>query len=404
MADAVQGPKVPTELRDGYEVHAAALRAGLQVALYPRQVLITREVGSGREASFVHGIPETAQLGPVTYAQDKRMRRALMESADLPIPRGVTFSVGRGVQGAKDFARKVGYPVVVKPAVGDNAIEVFAGICDDHELDAAIERLRVTPSERETFTRAAYGLTELREPGEEDGRIVVPPGYRFLVEQHLRGTYLRVLVVGDTAHSAVVCPGSPGLEPVRDAREVSDDVHPTIFDLAVRALRSIPGLPLAAVDFVLDDYRRPAHDQNISIVEFSERPGLAVQATVSSQASARLGERILLEHLDSAGITAELIGDVVSVRWSAHALPDPARAEEAVRIFCKASAVAAGPGETDAVEGALHLDLHGPAHQIARLTELLLDGKLDGHRAMFVGAQPIAPRSIKAASSIQPSS
>src|SRR5690625_2892029 len=201
---------MPPELRDGFEVHAAALRNGFHTSLYPRQVLIVRDEG-GNERSFIHGIPETAQLGPVTYAQDKRMRRALMEAAGLPIPRGGTFSVGRGVAEAKKFAARTGYPVVVKPAIGDNAIEVFADIDTDEQFDQAIERLRVPPSERDSFTRAAYGLTELREPGEEDGRIVVPPGYRFLVEEHVHGDYLRILVIDGAVCSAMITDGSPSI-------------------------------------------------------------------------------------------------------------------------------------------------------------------------------------------------
>jgi ABC-type transport system substrate-binding protein len=45
--------------------------------------------------------------------------------AGLPVPKGATFSVGRGVRDAKNFAERIGYPVVVKPAMGDNAIETF---------------------------------------------------------------------------------------------------------------------------------------------------------------------------------------------------------------------------------------------------------------------------------------
>src|SRR5690625_1231069 len=153
-------PGLGADLRDGYEVHAAALRRGMNVVLYPRQVLVASDQ-SGEELAFVHGVPETSSLGPVTYAQDKRMRRALLERAGLPVPRGTTFSVGRGVAGAKKFAERIGYPVVVKPAIGDNAIETFADLQTEEQFDAAIDRLRIPPSERETFTRAAYGLTEL---------------------------------------------------------------------------------------------------------------------------------------------------------------------------------------------------------------------------------------------------
>lgn len=378
---------IPTELRDGFEVHAAALRHGLDVALYPRQVLIARDRRSGQELSFVHGIPETAQLGPVTYAQDKRMRRALMESAGLPIPRGVTFSVGRGVAAAKKFAERIGYPVVIKPAIGDNAIEVFAGIQNEDEFDEAVDKLRVTPSERETFTRAAYGLTELREPGEEDGRPVVPPGYRFLVEDHVHGTYLRMLVLNSAVHSAVLTDGSPGLGPIEPGREVLDEVHPSLLQMAVRALAAIPGLPLAAVDFVVEDHQRASQDQQAWIVEFSERPGLALQAAASEPDSAKFGDRILRHHAEQAGIALRNAGDTVSVRWCAEAVPDTSAAQEAIESYAQATSLQLQLEPHDPVEGWVGGQVTGPAPAVTWLSETLLEGTLDGHRAMFVRAQ-----------------
>lgn len=380
---------IPTELRDGFEVHAAALRHGLDVALYPRQVLIARDPDSGKELSFVHGIPESAQLGPVTYAQDKRMRRALMESAGLPIPRGVTFSVGRGVNAAKQFAERIGYPVVVKPAIGDNAIEVFAGINNEDEFDEAVDKLRVTPSERETFTRAAYGLTELREPGEEDGRIVVPPGYRFLVEEHVHGSYLRMLVLNHAVHSAVLTDGSPGLGPIKPGREVLDEVHPSLLQLAVRAVAAVPGLPLAAVDLVVEDHQRAADKQQARIVEFSERPGLALQAASSAHQSAELGDNILQSHFSDMDLEPKAQHENVVVQWSVEAVPDPDRATRLILATANDSGIGVGKVEINKIEGCISSILSGSANRIAELSELLLQGSLDGIRAMHSKAVQI---------------
>src|SRR5699024_6140981 len=115
---------------DGVLLLRAALRYGLDVSLYPRQILLASAAGLP-ELSFVHGLPGTSGLGPVTYAQDKRMRRALMERSGIPVPRGATFTMGRGVNGAKKFASELGFPVVIKPAIGDNVIETFRNLHDD---------------------------------------------------------------------------------------------------------------------------------------------------------------------------------------------------------------------------------------------------------------------------------
>lgn len=376
-------PELGADLWDGYEVHAAALRRRLDVVLYPRQVLIASD-HTGAELAFVHGVPETSSLGPVTYAQDKRMRRALLERASIPIPRGTTFSVGRGVDNAKRFAEKIGYPVVVKPAVGDNAIETFADLQTEDEFDAAVDKLRVPPSERETFTRAAYGLTELREPGEEDGRVVVPPGYRFLVEDHVYGQYVRFLVLYGEVHSAIHCPGSPSLEYTRPNRDLGDEVHPTIQQIAVNALAALPGVSVGAVDIVLTDHQRDAAEQDLWVVEVSERPGLAVQAAIARQLSARYSDAILEGLAILRKMNLSETTEVVTVEWQAEAIPDLSNAVSALNGFCATYGLKSEIETRDEVEGIAAGRVQGPAGHIARMSELLLAGEMDGHRAMLV--------------------
>lgn len=370
------------DVRDGYEVHRAALRHGLDVVLYPRQVMMVSS--ADLEISFIHGIPLSTSLGAVTFAQDKRMRRALMERAELPVPKGATFSVGRGIVDAKRFIERIGYPVVVKPAMGDNAIEVFAGVTDEEQLEAAIDFLRTPPAERDTFTRAAYALTELREPGEEDGRVVVPPGYRFLIEEHLRGEYVRFLVMDGLVRSVVHCPGTPASAWSDSPRDIIGETHPTLLQMALDAAKAMPGLTVSAVDMVVTDHRRPVHEQSASIVEFSERPGLAVQAAVSAELSGQLGEILLQHGATYAGIEVPEPRDEVAVEFHAEAIPDLDGTVAAIADAARQTGLAGHIEITDRVDGVAQGFIQGDAGSIARLGESLLDGRLAGHRAMLV--------------------
>jgi UDP-N-acetylmuramoyl-tripeptide--D-alanyl-D-alanine ligase len=383
----VQAGTLAMDVRDGFEVHQAALRRGMNVLLFPRQVMMATTADGEHELTFIHGIPQTSTLGAVTYAQDKRMRRALLERAGLPVPKGATFSVGRGVRDAKNFAERIGYPVVVKPAMGDNAIETFAGVSDEEQLDAAIDYLRTPPTERATFTRAAYALTELREPGEEDGRVVVPPGYRFLVEEHIRGDYVRFLVVRGLVRSVVHCFGLPGSASADGGRDILGEVHPTLLQLAIDAAQALPGLSVAAVDMVVADYRRPAAGQRVAVVELSERPGLVAQAGVSDELSQRLGDVILSMHADEENVAVGEPRDEVCVEIHAEAIPDLDGAIEALATAARGLGLTGRMEVTDRVEGVIDGILQGPAEGIAWLAEALLDGKLEGHRAMLVEAR-----------------
>ncbi|NEE04094.1 hypothetical protein [Phytoactinopolyspora halotolerans] len=384
---------LPPEVRDGYEVHAAALRRGLDVALYPRQVMMAGG-GENDEMAFIHGVPESSSLGSVTYAQDKRMRRALLERAELPLPKGATFSVGRGIKDAKNFVERLGYPVVVKPAMGDNAIETFPGIRNEEQLDAAIDYLMTPPTERDTFVRAAYALTELREPGEEDGRVVVPPGYRFLIEEHVHGEYVRLLVVDGLVRSVVHCPGPPSVAAAEHGRDILGEVHPTLQQLAIDAVQAMPGLGVAAVDIVVGDYQRPAAGQGVWIVELSERPGLAVQADVAEELSQFLGDVILTHGAAVGDLSLEEARDDVAVEFHAEAIPDLDGAVAALADAARDFGITGHVGVTDRVEGVADGLLQGSARHIAWLSEMLLDGRLNGHRAMLVEERQVEPGSF----------
>ncbi|WP_166354824.1 hypothetical protein [Phytoactinopolyspora limicola] len=376
--------RLTPEVRDGFEVHQAALRRALDVVLYPRQVLMVSSADGGHELSFIHGIPRASTLGSVTYAQDKRMRRALLERADVPVPKGATFSVGRGIKEAKAFAARLGYPVVVKPAMGDNAIETFADVRDEEQFDIAIDYLRTPPTERPTFTRAAYALTELREPGEEEGRVVVPPGYRFLVEERVRGEYLRFLVVDGLVRSVVHCARPPGTGLGQPGRDILGETHPALQQLAIDAVRAVPGLVVASVDIVARGYQRPVSPDEAWVVEFSERPGLAVQAEVAPELSQQLGDVILSHYATADGLELDDPRDDVAVEFHAEAIPDLDGAVEALAAAGRDLGLTGYVEIRDRVDGTAAGVMQGAPQHIAWLSEALLDGKLGGHRAMLV--------------------
>ncbi|AYY11926.1 hypothetical protein EF847_03580 [Actinobacteria bacterium YIM 96077] len=385
MPDPTASSQLAAPIRDGHEIHQAALRHGLNVVLYPRQVLMVTTPDGEHELSFIHGIPQSSTLAAVTYAQDKRMRRAHLERAGVPVPRGATFSVGRGLNDAKNFAERIGYPIVVKPAMGDNAIETFHNVLDEDQFDRAIDYLRTPPTERDTFVRSAYALTELREPGEEEGRVVVPPGYRFLIEEQVKGEYIRILVVGGEARSAVLLPVPPSsMESSEAGQDVFDELHATARQLAADAIRAVPGLTVGFVDLVVTDHRHPVADQHAWVVELGERPGLSAQASVSGELSQAGGASILRHHAGERSIDLPDPQDDVAVEFHAAAVPDLDGAVTVIAEIARSMELSGYIEITDRVEGIADGVLQGPAQHIAWLAEMLVDGTLAGHSAMLV--------------------
>jgi hypothetical protein len=373
---------MPAGLRDGYEVHRAALRYGFDVGLYPRQVLIATQPGQQGALSFVHGVPQASTLAAATYAQDKRMRRELFSRAGVPIPPGDTFAIGKEIERAREFARTVGYPVVVKPAVGDNMSEVLHA-ANERQLHEAIEYLRVPEAERPTFSRSAYALTLLLEPDEEDGRTVAPANYQFLVERRPSGQYLRFLVLGDEVVSSLRRLGGQSGAAAHYSL-LAADVHPSLLSLAVRACHAVPGLSVAAVDITVADYTQPAASQEVRVVEFAERPNLSAQASVSEDLSHQLGEKILAYAAAGSGVAPLTARDEISIDFRIEGAADIVGVTDAIGADAVRLGLAVGVAATDPVEGITDGRADGPPGGIAELFELLVGERLHGQRAMLV--------------------
>lgn len=376
--DTVQ---VPLALRDGYEVHRAALAAGLDVVLLPRQVML---VGEGRgtvgRTAFSHGVPQDTTLSGATFAQDKRMRRDLMSKAGYRVVKGATFSVGRSRQAARRYAERLGYPVMVKPAIGDNMSEVIDGIADADQLDDAVDSYVTPPSERPGHTRAAYGLTELREPGvDEEGRVVVPPGYRFIVEKQPKGEYLRALVLDDEVLAVLHL--REGISSTGEAIvEVTETVHPSVIDIAAGAAASIPGVLLCTVDLAVPNHTAETPQKRGIIAEYSERPWLGLYDDAAPTLAERVAERLLRRSVPELGEPLRHVN--ISAEMMLEGAVDPAAMVAALNGY-PVDSVTIDVEVTDTAMGRIGGRVDGPPEKIAALAETLLDEGIKGQRAML---------------------
>lgn len=369
-------------LRDGYEVHCAALERGMDITLLPRQVLM---VGSGNpiigDASFVHGVPQSTSVAGVTYVQDKRVRRALLEREGFTVPRGATFSIGRSARAAVAFAERIGYPVVVKPTMGDNAIGVIPSIDTIGQLQEAIEYFHTPLEDRDDFTRASYAMTELREPGMRDGVPAAPPSYRFLVEREIKGQYVRLLIIDGTVRNAMYCPEGPWNADTAGVQDVTRQIHPSLSDYAVAAARVIPGLAVVAVDLVVPDFRAATAREEPHIVEYSERPWLGLQATHSAALAQDLAAQILRSELRSKP-TLE-VRDSVSLNVKIDGAVAPEAFRQAFVAKSSKLGLKSSLAVTDPALGHITGQLMGGAREVAWLMETALDEGIDGQRAML---------------------
>jgi hypothetical protein len=386
-------------LEDGYRVHAAILARGFDVLLLPRQVLVAGPAGEHPGLlSFVHGVPAASTLSAVTYAQDRRVRRAMLERAKLPTPTGATFSF-RGLRDAQRYIKRLGYPIALKEVVGENPSVMVPNIRDDAELARAIEYLRLLPSQSSStatsVTRSAYALTNLLEQEEDEaGRKLAAPRTRFLAERYLPGPCLRMLVLGGEVLATLHRPPRGDRRAAMPWDAEGGKAHPEFLDAPRKAAASLPGLAAASVDLIVEDIRKSPKEQKYYVVEISERPHLETYVAVYPDLDRVLGDAILMHELRRLGLAAGKPAASIAVEFRAESLPDAQAMTPLLARSCDRLGLTGYAGVRDLVEGVVEGVVQGDPHDIALIAEGLLNGAIGGQRAMVIEERQRAPEPL----------
>ena len=282
-------------------VHAAWLR-GIPVAVMPGHVQLGWGANAQRMDSSLTG--RTSSIA-VRTARDKHLTGRLLGAAGIPVP---PSALVRGGAQALEAARKLGWPVVVKPSSQDQGIAVVPGIGSEALLQRAFdEAARYSPGgvivqkhvdgddHRLLVVGGRLLMATRRSPGGVTGDGVAT--VRQLVERvnadPRRGTDKRSLMMAiGLDEEAVGCLAEQGLtaEAVPEvgrfvrlrrtanisrggsAQDVSARVHPDNRGVCERAAR-IVGLDIAGVDFICPDISKSWREVGGAICEVNAMPG-----------------------------------------------------------------------------------------------------------------------------------
>jgi hypothetical protein len=379
----VEGVQLPSPLLDGYQVHRAALARGLAVLALPRQVMLAGEEASlPAQVSFTHGVPQSSGLSAVTFAQDQRLRRALLERARVPKPKGATFS-WRSIGKAQRWASNNGYPVVVKEGVGENPPRAIRNVASSEELREAFDELR----RREVADRspgsnphiAGYATTRLTFGYDEEGNEVAPLRSRFLVEEDVIGRCLRVFVIGGAVVAAVELDADYAF----GVRDVTDELTAEAAEICGRAVQSIPGLACATVDATTVPGGGDAAS-DLVVTSISERPRTETYATASSGLDAQIGNAILEHELKLSGLSLFPTVKTIESNLEIEGLRHSTEVSQELPSLASDYGVRMDISQVDSVEGSIRAWASGPPGTIAALVELLMAGYLVEDRAAAV--------------------
>ncbi|AYY11925.1 ATP-grasp domain-containing protein [Actinobacteria bacterium YIM 96077] len=287
----------------GHLLEREALALGLSTTRYSKGAFVAMD-GVHDPLPFKWSrspLSSAVSLALCTHKEATRMRLA---RAGVPVPKGRTFAHG-DYASARNFAERIGYPVVVKPAMGVRGIGVVANIQSEDELDRAFQYLEDSKLGSQDFiveqhvTGRDYRIVVvgdeviaaiLREPAS-----VVGNGQHSVAELMVRKNLVRRLNphlwgrpikyddaaryqlerAGMTLDSVppvgqrVLLSSSCSLSQGGDSIDVLDELHPSIKEACVDAVKAVPGLAFCGVDFLLEDHTKPVDTQQAGICELN---------------------------------------------------------------------------------------------------------------------------------------
>lgn len=375
------GVPLPARLVDGYQVHRAALARDLDVLSLPRQVLLAgTETTVPAQVSFTHGVPEASGLSAVTFAQDQRLTRALLERADVPKPAGASFS-WRSVGKAEKWASSLGFPVLVREGVGENPVRVVRQVGSADELRAAFNQLRRrdkadrTPGSNPHI--AGYATTRLTFTYDEEGNEVAPLRSRMLVEEDPAGRAVRGFVVGGRLIAAVELDGDRRT----GVREVTEELSSEVIDVLLRAAEAVPGLACATVD-ILDERSGPARGPLVTSV--AERPRIETYLSAKHSLGDLIGDALLEFQAREANITLGPPKTSLKRHMEIEGLRHADEVADQLPQIAEKYGAEIRIDTIDAVTGDVDASATGSPEVLAALAELLMAGELMGDRAAAV--------------------
>ena len=254
---------------------------------------------------------ETRQIA-VSIASDKEETRQMLHDLGLPVPKQhLVYGAGRAVRAA----RRIGFPVVVKPldanhgrgvSIGMDSDEAVATACKQarkHNRGMLVESFLKGFDHRMLVINGALVAASKRVPGHVvgDGEHTISGLIDIVNSDPRRGIgHEKVLTRLELDHQAerlleragktaedilpegelLYLRSTANLSTGGTAVDVTDIVHPDNREMAIRAASAI-GLDVAGVDFLTDDISKSWMESGGGICEVNAAPGFRMHVSPS---------------------------------------------------------------------------------------------------------------------------
>jgi cyanophycin synthetase len=283
------------------------------------------QLGYGRHRRHVQAaVSDRTPLIAADVACDKELTKRLLEAAAIPVPRGV---LARTEAEACEALEDLEPPLVAKPLDGQQGKGVSLGLRTADEVAAAYRHARAFSSSvlvEESLTGRDFrvlvvdgrmvaaaeripahvmgdgehtirDLVEIanRDPRRGEGH--ARPLTRIEIDEASLASLSRRGYTPESVPPAgerVVLHQNANLSKGGTARDVTDEVHPSVARMCERAARTI-GLDVCGVDVVTEDISRPLERGRGGVVELNAAPGLRMHLSPCEGAPRDVGAAVV---------------------------------------------------------------------------------------------------------------
>lgn len=239
----------------------------------------------------------------------KDISKDFLSLAGLSLAKGKTFMNDQLNRAISYCEKEKLWPIVAKPVSAGNGRSVFVGIKNKKELKkiwgeiddkegknlieechegvetrvlvtrekalAAIQRVpaNVTGNGKSTIQDLIYekNLDPRRKESEDEPIVKIKIDAAMLLKLESEGLNLSSIVEKD---KTVFLRNNSNISTGGDSYDVTDEVHESVKEIALKAINSIPGLLYAGVDILSKDFRKPQTKDSYIVVEINSNPGI----------------------------------------------------------------------------------------------------------------------------------
>jgi len=270
----------------------------------------------GQEKSYHHQVPSSCTALAHYICRNKKITNNLLQQAEINAPKSYHINQDDDKKYLRAIFEKLKKPLVVKPLSGTWGENITLGLNSFDKYLEAIKLAFAYSSGKKTgavieemFTGEEYRILATREkvigvvkriPANVigDGKNNIKQLIKIKNQEDIRGekgsnrSHLKIRI--DKKLKEYLEEQKLDLENIPkkgkrvflrkvsnisqggDAIDFTDQIHPSVKEIAIKAIRTIPGLSFAGIDFMSTDVSKKQNKESYVIIEINDSPGFDI--------------------------------------------------------------------------------------------------------------------------------